>query len=74
MLQLKKIKSGSILPRIDFGGDENQRKLELIERGGTIIVVDFPKINHNSLLWKKFSECKKLKSFYDKGQEVGFII
>lgn len=59
---------------IDFSDDKNPRKLELIDKGGTILVVDFPKINHDSLLWKKFSECKKLKSFYDKGQEVGFII
>ncbi len=59
---------------IDFTDNKNPRKLELIEKGGTIIVVDFPKISRESLLWKKFSECRKLKSFYDKGQEVGFII
>lgn len=39
----------------------------------TLALINFPKINEESLLWKKIKDCKILKEFYDKEQRIGFI-
>ncbi len=59
---------------LDFADLDSQEKIELMKKGSSIIYVDFPKTDKESKLWKYLNnDCKKIKSFSDKGQEIGFI-
>ncbi len=60
------------LTQIDFD-DENRIKKINDLNNSTLAVINFPKINEESLLWKKIKECVVQKEFYDKGQRIGFI-
>ncbi len=39
----------------------------------TILVIDFPKINRDSLFWKTLQDCKTQQEFSDKGLTIGYV-
>lgn len=60
---------------IDFGIENNSTKVdEIISKSGTLIIVDFPKLNENSLFWQKVMECSHVADFSDKGFLMGYIL
>jgi len=66
-------KYGDITP-IDFELENDEQKVdELVKARGTVIVVDFPKINEKSIFWQKIQTCKLVKNFEDKKLKLGYI-
>jgi len=59
---------------IDFDIEDNQTRVEdIISRKATVLIVDFPKLNEQSLFWKGLGACRLEKSFTDKGFAMGRI-
>ncbi len=59
---------------LDFDiGNDAQEVNKVIETGGTVVVIDFPKINEKSAFWQKLQDCSLVQDFSDKGVKIGYI-
>jgi hypothetical protein len=59
---------------LDFDIENNSQEVEkILSSGGTVLVIDFPKINEDSLFWQGLQGCKLLKSFEDKNVVLGYV-
>lgn len=62
---------------LSFVDDTVEKSKALQERfeheGGTIVLIDFPTLNKNGLLWNAINKCNKIKTFTEKNKEVGHI-
>lgn len=56
---------------LDFS-DENSNKTESFVNS-TVIIVDFPKTNKESKLWKVLQTCEIIKKVQDKSSSMGYI-
>lgn len=56
----------------DFEFDHNKIN-KLIDNPGSVIVVDFPTINKQSLLWESINRCVLLQSFENKDVKLGYV-
>lgn len=60
---------------LDFDIEKNATLVDdVISNSGTIILVDFPKLNEDSLFWKRVMKCNHLAEFSDKGVKMGYIL
>ncbi|MCK4669656.1 MAG: glycosyltransferase family 39 protein [Nanoarchaeota archaeon] len=60
---------------LDFGIENDEARVaEVIGSQSHVVIVDFPTLDKNSLLWKELSnKCTLQKQFEDKGISLGFI-
>jgi len=59
---------------INFDMENNEVKVdEVTSAGSTVVVLDFPRLNRDGLLWQALMGCERIKSFSDKGVEMGFV-
>ncbi len=54
--------------------ETDQSTKQLIEQGNlTVMLFNFPKIPEDEPIWQYLNSCKLEKTFYDKGQETGYV-
>ncbi len=59
---------------LDFSNENNIQKIQELQREhALILILDFPKINKNSLLWQNLLSCKKEAIFFSQKEEMGFV-
>lgn len=59
---------------VDDTAEKSTALQERLEReGGTIVLIDFPTLNKNGLLWNTINKCNKIKTFTDKNKDLGHI-
>lgn len=51
--------------------EHRAEELDLSDK--TVAFVDFPRLNRESRLWKRISECEVVRTFEDKGRELGYV-
>ena len=64
---------GQSATNIDFDADPSATKA-VLTRGGTLLLIDFPLLDHQGDLWNAFSEtCTLKKQWSDKGHVIGYV-
>ncbi|MFH1316317.1 MAG: glycosyltransferase family 39 protein [Candidatus Woesearchaeota archaeon] len=62
---------------LDFNNDTAESAAilgqELGEEKASVLFIDFPSIDKDGNLFKTLNECKKRKTFSDKGQTIGYV-
>jgi hypothetical protein len=60
--------------KIDFDAEGRADEIAAsLNKGGTLIMVDFPTLDKNSRLWKAFNQCKLRKTIIDRDQPFGYV-
>ncbi|MEM4239989.1 MAG: glycosyltransferase family 39 protein [Candidatus Woesearchaeota archaeon] len=56
----------------DFSTSPDDIKAKL-EKGGTLIIIDFPAVDKNSALWKSLTSCEQKAVFASKKVKLGYV-
>ena len=56
----------------DFSSDPEEVE-QILGKGGTLVVIDFPMLNKNSELWQTFTKCDLKTIKEDKGVPLGYV-
>jgi hypothetical protein len=58
--------------QLDFGAENNPKQVARLDNA-TVIVVNFPRINENSMLWQRLGVCETLYESAASNERIGWV-
>lgn len=58
--------------QLDFGAENNPEQIARLDNA-TVAVVNFPRINEQSMLWSRLQQCTVTKEFLSHNERIGWV-